>query len=176
MRVQSYQIVSAAMVLATFLLVERPPDPHQIRADIDMVMVDLQSLVSSPSERDTRSVPLVTDGIRVVQRILTLYDSRPTISGRDNRSHRTSDPPTSLAPAISQVFGGGEASAHNYLALERCAIDYIVNDNVAGRDTTINSSLVAHLDGFAWGSPLIDLSSDWEGLLIDLDCVVESAG
>lgn len=171
MRVQAYQIVSAAMVLATFLLVERPPDPEQIRSDVDMVMNDLQSIASKSTEGDTRSVPLVTDGLKVLQRILMLYDARCNTSSRTAGDNRNSDPPTSLAPAISSVFGG-ETTARKYL--ERCAIEYIINDNMSDPNA-LNTS---HLDGANWGV-LLDapFSGEWgDTFWTELESAVGSVG
>lgn len=175
MRVQAYQIVSAAMVLATFLLVERPPDPDRIRSDVDMVMSDLQSFASNSTESDTRSVPLVTDGLKVLQRILMLYDARCNTSGRSSNCQRNSDPPTSLAPAISSVFGG-ETSARKYL--ERCAIEYIINDNMTDQNANMNASGMGHFDSSTWGALLdVPFSGEWgDSFWTELESAVGSVG
>lgn len=107
---QNYQTFSTAITLAVFLLVEQPPDDGSIRADIEMVISDLDTL----QERGT-VVPMVIDGVRVLRKVLEMYD----LKGRDGESE-----PASLVPAIYSVIGGKSAT-QKYL--ERCGIRYIIN-------------------------------------------------
>ncbi|KAF7552727.1 hypothetical protein G7Z17_g4116 [Cylindrodendrum hubeiense] len=154
MHVQSYQIFSAAVALATFLLVEMPSNADCIRADIEIVLEDLQ--VHSASVDETRSVPLIADGGRIIERILSLYDARKNYVQKSTTAPegglgptppiQHDDAPTALVPAIFSVFGG-ESTAHRYL--ERCAIEYIVNDTTPGETSTSGSNAtVFDLAGF----------------------------
>ena len=114
---QNYQIFSVAVALAVFLLVEQPTNSEGIRADIVLIIEDLQYL----EEADIR-IPLVVDGRKVLKKILKMCDRRRRVDGAE---------PTALVPAIYSVFGG-ENTARKYL--ERCAIEYIINDK-RGQDS-----------------------------------------
>ncbi|KAF7558024.1 hypothetical protein G7046_g5920 [Stylonectria norvegica] len=180
MHVQSYQVFSAAVAMSTFLLVEIPSNSEIIRADIELVIEDLQS--HSKTVEKERWVPLIADGRRVVSRILALYDARckynqkrGTMQGGSmvEAPHvQPSDAPTALVPAIFSVFGG-ESSTHRYL--ERCAIDYIVNDTASVEGTMPNGGpAAAALETSAWDA-LIDPSSwgQWgDAFWADLDSVL----
>lgn len=135
MHVHAYQVFSVAVALATFLLVEMPSNPGPIRADIELVIEDLNS--HSSSFHDSRWIPLICDGCKVITRILRLYDARckrrqnGMIATSSSNGRSADDPaglqdeaPTSLVPAISSVFGG-ETTAQRYL--ERCSIEHIIN-------------------------------------------------
>lgn len=121
-RMQIYQIVSTALVLGTFLLVEQPLNSSSIRADIEMVRDDLCAIQAHYAPNSIRAVPLLTDGLKLLYRILALYDARCRSEGMEC----SADAPTSLAQGISTVFGG-EVSARRYL--ERCTVEYIMNDD-----------------------------------------------
>ncbi|KAF4345367.1 transcription factor [Fusarium beomiforme] len=133
MHVQAYQVFSAAVALATFLLVEMPSNAGVLRADIELVLDDLHSY-SHSLDRERR-MPLVSDGQKVIHRILRLYDARRRLRSRKGqagygdecaaRPSESGDTPAALVPAIYSVFGG-ESTARCYL--ERCAIDYILNE------------------------------------------------
>jgi hypothetical protein len=109
---QNYQIFSTAITLAVFLLVERPQYPDMIRADIEMVISDLASL----EDRGT-VVPLAIDGVKLLRKVLEMYDLRETAVNAE---------PTSLVPVIYAVIGG-KSTTQKYL--ERCKIGYIVNSD-----------------------------------------------
>jgi hypothetical protein len=133
MHVQAYQVFSAAVALATFLLVEMPSNAGVLRADIELVLEDLHSYSHTLDKE--RRMPLVSDGQKVIHRILALYDARQRLqskrsqAGNDNednvKASQPGDTPEALVPAIYSVFGG-ESTARRYL--ERCAIDYILNE------------------------------------------------
>lgn len=121
---QHYQIFSTGITLAVFLLVEQPQNPEKIRADIEMVISDLGTL----EERET-IVPLAIDGIKVLSKILEMYD---------NRGAGVVSEPVSLVPAIYTVIGG-KSTTEKYL--ERCKIGYIVNsDSVPSQDSEQNQA------------------------------------
>ena len=189
--VQAYQTFSTAVVLATFLLVERPPDDdacvRAIREDVDMAVADLRPFaLASAGTGDARCLPMVADGVRALNRILALYDARRSRGDSSNSSSSSGarsggDAPTALVPAIFSVFGG-EASARKYL--ERCTIEYIINEEPGGggggggggsADAAV-AAAVASLDGFMWEA-LLD-PSVWGdpgdgGCWADLDFGVE---
>lgn len=150
LRIQAYHVISAAIVLATFLLVEQPVDAASIREDIEMVAADLQPAAPGTTE-DKRSIATIVDGLRVLRRILSLSDERAY------NLPQGGDHPVRLAPEISSVFGG-EASARKYL--ERCAIKYLgCDDGTWGQSDHLMSdagafdasSWEALLDPSAWG-------------------------
>ncbi|KAL1836995.1 hypothetical protein VTK73DRAFT_4847 [Phialemonium thermophilum] len=165
-----------------------------------MVIGDLEPFAAAAGE--ARCVPLVADGLKVLRRILALYDASRDARGDDSGSGSGStrgeqgggrttvdggrggnaapseggrgsghDPPTALVPAIFSVFGG-ETSARKYL--ERCTIDYIINDDqsevgdeaqtpVGGTAAAGGSS--SSLDRFMWDT-LLDASvwgDSWDG-------------
>ncbi|KAF6811307.1 C6 transcription factor [Colletotrichum plurivorum] len=144
LRIQAYHVISAAIVLATFLLVEQPADAASIRADIEMVAADLQPSAPGTTD-DKRSIATIVDGLRVLRRILLLLDERAY------NLPQGGDHPVRLAPEISSVFGG-EAPARKYL--ERCAIKYLGCD-----DGTLSQSDQAMCDAGAFDA------SSWEALL-----------
>lgn len=180
MHVQAYQVFSAAIAMATFLLVEMPSNAEILRADIELVIDDLHS--HSASVDENRGVALIIDGSKVIRRILSLYDARcrhalRDASMQDARSGNSTntqpeEPPTALVPAIFSVFGG-ETSAHRYL--ERCAIEYIVNDPGATQGSTSTGGLSnTILEMTAWDT-LIDPGQwgQWgDALWADLDSVL----
>ncbi|KAF9874686.1 C6 transcription factor [Colletotrichum karsti] len=142
LRIQAYHVISAAIVLATFLLVEQPANAVSIRHDIEMIASDLQPPAPGSTE-DRRSIATIDDGLKVLRRILSLSDERSC------NLPQGSDNPIRLAPEISSVFGG-EASARKYL--ERCAIKYLGCDDVIHNGQPMLSN------------PPVDMSS-WEALL-----------
>lgn len=182
MHVQAYQVFSAAVALSTFLLVEMPSNADIIRADIELVTDDLQS--HSITVDEDRRIPLIADGRKVIRRILGLYDARcrhalKTSIAQDERSDtndsaHSDEAPTALVPAIFSVFGG-ESSARRYL--ERCAIEYIVNDQPSEEMATSSTSLsTTILEMSAWDA-LID-PGQWghwgDTLWADLDSVLSA--
>ena len=155
MHVHAYQVFSVAIALSTFLLVEMPSNPQPIRADIDLVIEDLSS--HSSSFDDSRWIPLIVDGCRVIRRILTLYDARckrrqaaaSNGAATGDESALQEEAKTALVPAISSVFGG-ETSARRYL--ERCFVENIANDSTqADADS---SPSVGFLNLAAWDTLL----------------------
>lgn len=94
---QSYQIYSAAVALAAFLLVERTFPSQRIRKDIEMVIADLV--------RGEISDAVTVDGSKLLQKMLDSYDRHDHFNSRDSER---------LVPAIATVFGG-EQTARNYL-------------------------------------------------------------
>lgn len=104
--VQSYQIYSAAVALAAFLLVERTFPSLRIRKDIEMVIADL-------AQRETAEAVGV-DGSKLLQKMLDMYDRRDQFNPRESER---------LIPAIAAVFGG-EQTTRNYL---RHDIGYVLN-------------------------------------------------
>jgi hypothetical protein len=180
MHVQAYQVFSAAVALATFLLVEMPSHAGVLRADIEIVLEDLNSYSCTLDKE--RRMPLVSDGQKVIHRILALYDARRRLQSRISQAgngtedlHKvgqTGDTPEALVPAIYSVFGG-ESTARRYL--ERCAIDYILNEPTG--NALSGAGLQNHsgemLDASSVGEIFMstdDLSSDgtnmplWNGL------------
>ncbi|PKK43285.1 hypothetical protein CI102_13315 [Trichoderma harzianum] len=164
MHVHTYQVFSVSVALATFLLVEMPSNPDPIRADIELVLEDLSW--HSSSFHDSRWIPLISDGSKVIRRILRLYDARckrrqngmtgaTTGNGRsaDNAASLQEEVPTSLVPAISSVFGG-ETMAQRYL--ERCSIEHIMNGPTPAESGSGTNWRVC--------GGLIELSG-WDGLL-----------
>ncbi|KAJ9379539.1 transcriptional regulator family: Fungal Specific TF [Paecilomyces variotii] len=106
---QGYQIYTAAITLAAFLLVERSfPDfsPDLMRKDIEMVISDLEL-------KDIGSI--VADGLRVLRKMLDMIDQRES---RDPQARE------SLVREIAIVFGG-EQPTRKYL--KRCDIGYVLN-------------------------------------------------
>lgn len=106
---QGYQIYTAAVTLAAFLLVERSfPDfsPDLMRQDIEMVISDLE----------TKDIgPIVAEGLRVLRKMLNMIDQRES---RDLQARE------SLVREIAVVFGG-EQPTRKYL--KRCDIGYVLN-------------------------------------------------
>jgi hypothetical protein len=131
--VAAYQIFSPAVTLATLLLVELPASMDYIRTDIEMVLEDLHAF--NESVHHVRRLPLHVDAEKTIRRIQVLYNDRikgfaPShgnqgTEGASLHAH-SKDSPTTLVPAISSVIGG-ESTTRWYL--ERCAIQYIINDN-----------------------------------------------
>ncbi|GAD99338.1 hypothetical protein TERG_01466 [Paecilomyces variotii No. 5] len=106
---QGYQIYTAAVTLAAFLLVERSfPDfsPELMRKDIEMVISDL-------ALKDIGSI--VADGLCVLRKMLDMIDQRES---RDPQARE------SLVREIAVVFGG-EQPTRRYL--KRCDIGYVLN-------------------------------------------------
>lgn len=112
--VQAYQIFSAAVAQAAFLLVERSFPVETIRNDIEMVISDL-----SLGGLGGVSVSTMADGKKILMTMLDMCD---------RRRRRESLEPESLVPEISAVFGG-EQTTRKYLT--RCDIGYVLN-----RDST----------------------------------------
>jgi len=107
---QGYQVYTAAVTLAAFLLVERSfPDfsSDLMRRDVEMVISDLEL-------RDIGS--MVADGIKVLRKMLDMFDRRES---RDQQQERES-----LIHEIASVFGG-EQPTRKYL--KRCDIGYVLN-------------------------------------------------
>ncbi|OBT81436.1 hypothetical protein VE02_09950 [Pseudogymnoascus sp. 03VT05] len=98
--VQSYQIYSAAVALAAFLLVERTFPSLRIRKDIEMVIADL-------AQRETAE-DVAVDGSKLLQKMLDMCDRRDQFNPRESER---------LIPAIAAVFGG-EQTTRNYLRHE----------------------------------------------------------
>jgi hypothetical protein len=121
---QCYQTFSTAIILAVFLLVEKPSDSTSIRADVEMSLEHLHSL-----EQRGTMIPMATDGVKVLRKILEMYDSR---SGNIELG------PVSLVPAIYSVIGG-KIPTQRYL--ERCKIGYIVH-----HDSDTSASPVDHME------------------------------
>ncbi|KAL1857302.1 hypothetical protein Plec18167_004779 [Paecilomyces lecythidis] len=106
---QGYQIYTAAVTLAAFLLVERSfPDfsPELMRKDIEMVISDLEL-------KDIG--PIVADGLRILRKMFDMIDQRES---RDPQARE------SLVREIAVVFGG-EQPTRKYL--KRCDIGYVLN-------------------------------------------------
>ena len=107
---QCYQIYSAAVALAAFLLVERTFPSLRIRKDIEMVIADL-------AHRDTAAT-LAVDGSKLLQKMLDMCDRRDRLNSRESEQ---------LTLAIATVFGG-EQTTRNYL---RHDVGYILNSQPA---------------------------------------------
>lgn len=129
--VGAYQILSPAITLATFLLVELPSNMDNLRADIEMVLDDLQTFNSLAAE--SRRLQLLVDGEKAVRIILRLYDERMRLLELKGMGALQSAPcpnekfcKTLLLPTLSAILGG-ESTARQYL--QRCTIRYIVNDS-----------------------------------------------
>ena len=103
---QSYQIYSAAVALAAFLLVERTFPPQRIRKDIEMVIADL-------AQRDTAAAVAV-DGSELLQKMLDMCDRWDRLNAQESEQ---------LIQAIATVFGG-EQTTRNYL---RHGVGYVLN-------------------------------------------------
>lgn len=141
MHVQAYQAFAAAVALATFLLVEMPSNANTIRTDIELVAEDLMCL--NRDVDDNRRIPLISEGSRIIKRILRLCDARYKNSNHsctasnegsgDAGAREHNEAPTALVPVISHILGG-ESSAQRYL--ERCSIDYMVNGASTAEDGT----------------------------------------
>lgn len=162
MHVQAYQIFSVAVALATLLLVEMPSNADMIRADIELVIEDLH--FHNMSVEAVRRVPLISDGSRVIRRILGLYDARC----KHQSSTQQDEAPTSLVPAISYVFGG-ESSARRYL--ERCSIDYINGDTATTEGGNLRNSYSGISELAVWDALLDPVQSGQldDGFWLDLD-------
>ncbi|WEW62004.1 hypothetical protein PRK78_007504 [Emydomyces testavorans] len=115
--IQGYQIFSAAVALAAFLLVERSFPADNIRKDIEVVISDL-------GYTDTQ-IPTAADGTKILISMLEMHDRREL--------HEPVEPET-LVSEISSVFGG-ELTTRKYL--KRCDIGYVLNDD-PGTATTIS--------------------------------------
>lgn len=125
MHFQAYQVFAAAVTMSTLLLVEMPPNAEPIRSDIELILEDLHAC--NELVGDSRLIPLISDGEKVIRRILGLYDVRLKRGPKETRNHTrgfASGQPLNaaitLVPQISSVFGG-ESSARRYL--ERCATE-----------------------------------------------------
>ena len=116
--VQAYQIYSAAVAQAAFLLVERSFPVEIIRNDIEMVISDL-----SLGGLGGVGVSTMADGKKILMTMLDMSD---------RRRRREPLEPESLVPEISAVFGG-EQTTRKYLT--RCDIGYVLN-----RDSTATST------------------------------------
>lgn len=106
---QGYQAYTAAVALAAFLLVERslPGFPSDLmRSDIEMVISDLEV---------TGLGPMLTDGVKVLRKILVLFD-------QDNL--RDPCARESLVHEIASVFGG-EHLTRKYL--KQNSVSYITD-------------------------------------------------
>ncbi|KAF4475020.1 putative transcriptional regulatory protein [Colletotrichum fructicola Nara gc5] len=148
LRIQAYHVISAAIVLATFLLVEQPANAASIRHDIEMIASDLQPPAPGTTE-DKRSIATIDDGLKVLHQILSISDDKAFNLSQDTAG------PAALAPGISSVFGG-EATARRYL--ERCAFKYLGCDDVihngqpmASATSASASSWEALMDPSSWG-------------------------
>ncbi|KAF3482588.1 uncharacterized protein GIQ15_05347 [Arthroderma uncinatum] len=107
--VQAYQIFSAAVALAGFLLVERSFPADNIRPLIEMVISDLSLC--------TADISIAVGGRNTLIKMLDMYD---------RRQQREPVEPESLVPEISVVFGG-EQTTRKYL--KRCEIGYVLNED-----------------------------------------------
>ncbi|KAK2882437.1 hypothetical protein FQN49_000359 [Arthroderma sp. PD_2] len=107
--VQAYQIFSAAVALAGFLLVERSFPADNIRPLIEMVISDLSLCTADAS--------IAVGGRNTLIKMLDMYD---------RRQQREPVEPESLIPEISGVFGG-EQTTRKYL--KRCDIGYVLNED-----------------------------------------------
>jgi hypothetical protein len=152
---QGYQIYTAAVTLAAFLLVERsfPDFPSEaMRGDIEMAVSDLES-------RDT-GMSLISEGTKILRQMLKMCDDqRDGNNAQDQQQARES-----LVTEIASIFGG-EQPTRKYL--KRCDIGYVLNVNApqqltsaqapvqqdAGHDTTFGSD---HDEW--WLSPNLDLA------------------
>jgi hypothetical protein len=110
--VQGYQIFSAAVALAAFLLVERSFPVATIRKDIEMVISDL----SLGDEASTT----MADGKKILAKMLAMYDARDAEDPLESES---------LVPEISSVMGG-EQTTRKYL--KRLDIAYVLNGSNGG--------------------------------------------
>ncbi|KAL1957561.1 hypothetical protein VTO42DRAFT_5788 [Malbranchea cinnamomea] len=108
--VQAYQIYSAAVAQAAFLLVEQSFPVETIREDVEMVISDL-----SLGGLDGMGVSTMKDGKRILRKMLDMHDRRGQTEPLESES---------LVPEISAVFGG-EQTTRKYL--KRCEISYVLN-------------------------------------------------
>lgn len=152
---QSYQIYTAAVTLAAFLLVERsfPDFPSDVmRRDIEMAISDLES-------RDT-GMSLISEGTKILRKMLKMCDDqRVGNSAQDQQQARES-----LVNEIASIFGG-EQPTRKYL--KRCDIAYVLNVNVPEQpisaespvqeDTGHDATLSSNHDEW-WLSPNLDLA------------------
>ena len=104
--IQSYQIYSAAVALAAFLLVERTFPSLRIRKDVEMVIADLATQENAEA--------VAVDGRRLLQKMLDMYDRHDQFNLRESER---------IVPAIATVFGG-EHTTRNYL---RHDFGYVLN-------------------------------------------------
>lgn len=93
--VHIYQLYSAAVAMAAFLLVESTFPHHKLRSLIETTISDLDY------QDDAGPHIVAVDGGKILRKMLQLYDRR---EGRDSRESE------SLAPAIASVFGGEETT------------------------------------------------------------------
>lgn len=163
MHVHAYQVFSVAVALSTLLLVEMPSNPKPIRSDIELVLEDLG--FHGANFDSSRWIPLISDGCRVIRRILALYDARckkrqsgdvalGSGASGDDPSMSQDEGPTALVPAIYSVFGG-EASTRRYL--ERCYVENRLKNPVPDHDAD-SRSIASFLEFAAWDA-LMDSSS-----------------
>ena len=100
--IQGYQSYTAAVTIAAFLLVERSLpgfSSEYMRQDVDMVISDLELQADYLG-------PLVADGIKILRKMLLMFDHpRTTMGGGDRES---------LVHDIASVFGG-ERPTRRYL-------------------------------------------------------------
>lgn len=113
--VQGYQIYSAAIAQAAFLLVEQTFPVETLRQDVEMVISDL-----SLGGLDGMGVSTMKDGKRILRKMLDMYDRGGLREPLESES---------LVPEISAVFGG-EQTTRRYL--NRCEISYVLNENQEG--------------------------------------------
>lgn len=108
--VQAYQIYSAAVAQAAFLLVEQTFPVEILRQDVEMVISDL-----SLGGLDGMGVSTMKDGKRILRKMLDMYDRGGLREPLESES---------LVPEISAVFGG-EQTTRRYL--NRCDLSYVLN-------------------------------------------------
>ncbi|KAM5445701.1 hypothetical protein MaudCBS49596_007256 [Microsporum audouinii] len=116
--VQAYQIFSAAVALAGFLLVERSFPADNIRPLIEMVISDLSLCTADAS--------IAVGGRNTLIKMLDMYD---------RRQQKEPVEPESLIPEISAVFGG-EQTTRKYL--KRCEIGYVLNEDGHASPSSMN--------------------------------------
>ena len=91
-RMQIRQTVQAAIIAATFLLVERPTNPQRIRQHLETVATDLEALGSD-------AIPAAVEGRINIRKILNAYDRGQSKLGQ-----------TTFLPGIQRMFGGEEVT------------------------------------------------------------------
>ena len=114
--VQNYQIFSAAVALAAFLLVESTFPSLQIRKDVEMVIADLAQRETAPA--------VAVDGSKLLQKMLDIHDRRDQFNPRESQR---------LIPAIATVFGG-EQTTRNYL---RHDLGYVLNSEPSAETSRV---------------------------------------
>lgn len=154
-----YQVFTAAVTLATYLLVERPDGPQAllIRSDVEMIIQDLLSKAEE-DEYGRLEVPMVTDGRVALQRILALYDLR--LQSKQDCATDGEDEKTAAVVSTLSSHLGGEAATRAYL--DRYKNGHHINSCPPIGIDALNWDNLADISTWNQGEDWVDLQLTWD--------------